>query len=214
MYIIKLHLLVNMIRTALAPYFNPVGDWGSYDSDDETPPPLSAAEVELLALKHRLATKMQDAALQFLHRCRTRRRHRQAHASRRREIALAVMQARKKQKAQPKVIERMRPKKKKTVGVAVKHVGHRVKDHRCTLVVAHDEVEALTGTDQQLVLMLDPVKNTVNQLFVDVRSIMKSDRFELQLDGRPLPRTKGRKKLHKIGAYGGGTFVLRIVTGQ
>lgn len=203
-----------MIRIALAPYFEPVGNWASDDdteSEDDTPV-LSAAEVELLAVKHRLATKLQDAALQFLHKCRTRRRHRQAQASRRREVALAVMQARKKQKAQPKVIERMRPKRTKTVGVAVKHVGHRVNDHRCTLVVAHDEVEALTGTDQQLVLMLDPVKNTVNQLFVDIRSIMKTDRFELCIDGRPLPRSKGRKKLHKVGAYGGGTFVLQIVT--
>ena len=103
----------------------------------------------------------------------------------------------------------MRPKRTKTVGVAVKHVGHRVNDHRCTLVVAHDEVEALTGTDQQLVLMLDPVKNTVNQLFVDIRSIMKTDRFELCIDGRPLPRSKGRKKLHKVGAYGGGTLCCR-----
>ena len=105
-------------------------------------------------------------------------------------------------------------KKQKTIGVAVKNKNHRVDDHRCTLVVAHDEVEALTGEEQQLVLMLDPVKNTVEQLYVDIRSIMKTDRFELQMDGMPLPRTKGRKKLHKVGAYGGGTFVLRIVTGQ
>ena len=200
------------VRACFLPYYAPVGDWGNYDSGDEWP---SAKDVERQAKQHNRATRLQQAVLRFLERRRRHRQRERSLQSRRREIALQVMHARKKQKAQPKVIERMRPKKKKkTIGVAVKNKTHRVDDHRCTLVVAHDEVEALTGEDQQLVLMLDPVKNTVEQLYDDIRSIMKTDRFELCIDGKPLPRTKARKKLHKVGAYGGGTFVLRIVTGQ
>lgn len=198
------------VRAALVEYYRPVGDWGEYDSADELP---SAEDVERQAEHHDRATRLQMAALRFLERRRSRRRRERALQSRRREIALQVMRARKKQKAQPKVVERMRPKKKKNIGVAVKNKGHRVHDHRCTFVVAHDEVEALTGEQQQLVLMLDPVKNTVKQLYVDIRSIMKTDRFDLQLDGKPLPRAMASKKLYKVGAFGGGTFVLTIVTG-
>ena len=82
----------------------------------------------------------------------------------------------------------------------------------CDIIVAHPEVDMVVGHDRNLVIRTNPYKNTVKDLYTDIRAIMKTNQFTLKLNQKRID--KPRKKLYQCGAFAGGTFVLDIVTTQ
>ena len=85
------------------------------------------------------------------------------------------------------------------------------RDSRCTLILKHDEIDAITGEEKHLAFMPNPTKTTVAMLYDDVASVLqKHVRFTLAINQKLLPRSKNAKKLYQMGAFAGGIFVLHI----